>query len=316
MEHSAKQSQSQSQSQSQGNKSSMEIVNIVTLPEGTFNATTLTIGTPKKNSIGQGLSAPIKFRGKPLSLQTPKMRSPFGISKYEDPQNQNQNTAPNGQEKDKWTISLSFDDNIDVPITESKSNKFLASLNDFDDALIDNGCKESCKELVGKNKQGKLLARDIVADRFGPSVKVPTKQPESGTPYPNTFRVKLNTNTSSDYSTRFFNPRGELLKIDFNDASSPHYYKIVVPNNSSCIVVAYPSIWSAAEKWGVRWVAQQVVVFPASKAMDFTVCQVNVPEEDLENNEAVDPEDSQDPEDPQDKEDPEEDDRNDDDNNP
>ena len=267
----------------------------------------ISLSAAKDNRGGLGKSVNIRYLGSTFSIQTPKMRSPFGLSKFDaskqaafkggQPQQtqQTQQTQESNQDG-KWSLSLSFDVEGVKEDVLAKTTNFRDILEEFDQVILDKACSsdKNVTAWVG-TKGGKPLSRDIIEDRRekGHSLHLGKTDATSGQTFPDTFRYKINEPMTaqgipSKFPTTFFHhtDRTKPLVIDFNDPDAPNYATKVVPPNSYLISVAYASIWESSGKWGVRWVGQQVVVFPASAGPNLKICAI-----------AVDPDEEEDPQD-------------------
>jgi len=273
----------------------LKIFNSSTLKVTDMNSTNIVLGTAKDNKSGMGKSVAIKYMGKSFNVQTPKMRSPFGLSKFDPSKMQKNSVNPpqsdetQPQDTNKWSISLSFDTD-GKPEVVDKISHFKNILNEIDSVLIDKGCDKSASSWAGQGKAGKQLTKDQVETRnTAPSVFpfVDKKQSADGPVYPDTFRVKvsepINTKgVENTYHTTFFH-HSDLktpLSIDFNNPDAPNYASKVVPPNSYLICIVYASIWSTAANWGVRWGGQQVVVYPSAGGPNLKICAIEVDPED------------------------------------
>ena len=103
-----------------------------------------------------------------LIIQTPYMRTPFGIKTFEE-------------EGTKWTLELSFNDT-------NSSQKFLDSLNKFDEKLLNDGVSNSLPWFSKKD-----VSVDVLKALYTTQVRL-SKDRSTGEPdgrYPPTFRIKI-----------------------------------------------------------------------------------------------------------------------------
>jgi len=253
----------------------------------------IVLSAPKDNKSGFGKSVNIRYTGKSFSIQTPKMRAPFGLSKFDASKMQKTGQpatvpAQESLQDDKWSISLAFDvDGVKEDVL-AKTEHFKEVVEEFDNVLLDKACStdKSVLSWVGQGKSGKQLSRDVIENRFVRSTfKGNTVNDRT---YPDTFRCKVTEpitkfGTENKYHTTFFHhsDRTTPLNIDFTNPNAPNYATKVIPQNSYLICVAYASIWSTQSNWGVRWTGQQVVVFPAVGGPNLKICAITVdPEEE------------------------------------
>ena len=260
-----------------------------------FTSSTIVIKEPKGNA-SQGKSCNLLFRGLHSSFQTCKMRTPFGLSKYDGPNNDDNGDSQN--KAVKWSISLSFDDDEK---TRDRLNNMKECLLALDESVLEHAVTENGSKWSGKNtKNGKLYSKETQESRCtGPSVfKFKPKAGKLDSSFPDTFRAKIN-DTNGKFGTIFFDGSKKMeipdstdptktithplrLNINFTDPSSPDYATKIIQPNCHCIISVYPSIWATDSNWGVRWVAQQVVVFQAVSVFDNSICHLEIDPSDQE----------------------------------
>lgn len=250
------------------------------------NISFLTLEKPKVNTVSKlGNSIPVKFRKGYFTLQLPKLRTPFGITFFDETTNNTNGNdqpreQPNESSKEKrWTITLSLDED---EAFLKRNNDFKQVILDMDSQFIEEASKkDDIRSFFGKDKKGCYYGKEIIESKMVSSIfKKQNKKDNSF--YPDTFRTKINDKSASKFQTNFYNPKLELLSIDYTDLSSPNYCTKVVPPNSRCIILVSASCWATNASWGVRWNAQQVIVFPPTDQYDNSICHINPSVEDLE----------------------------------
>lgn len=208
---------------------------------------------PITNSYG-GVSVVLRYGGQPLMIQTPKMRLPFGLGKYEDKDDPTQV---------KYSMDMSFagyelgsDDKPLVPAIRS----FYEKLAELDNMLIEAAYKN--KDLWFPTLKSKFRGKDenvvrgVIDANHRPSIRESKRDPDR---YPPT--VKTNIREYADkktgqkvFAARFFDDdRNQIENIlEFN-----------LPKQSEAIAILRVKVTFTQDKYGFAWDINQVRLFPA-----------------------------------------------------
>lgn len=211
-----------------------------------FDVNEITLADVQKNKMG-GNIVYIKYGSmKKLTLQTPLMSAPFGISTYVD---EKTNTK-------KHTIDVSFNGANDDPKIEMFQNK----MQEFDDYLVTQGATNS-KSWFGKNQK-----REVVEALYRPLVK-PAKDPEKYAP---TMKVKIQTKDDEFQVEAYkYNDR---TKFDFKD---------IAKGAKIQMILELSSIWFVGKtQFGVTWVLKQVRVQQPEKLLGYSFTEDSDDDED------------------------------------
>jgi len=140
---------------------------LVTL-HSAFNPSLITFAPVSKTSKGSKIVY-LNYNASRLTLQTPVMSAPFGVSRFED--------ATNGS-------SFSLDASFRGLESNDKLAGFLAKCREFDDVILTTATRES------KAWFGKEMSRELVGEFYRTLVREP-----SDPRYAPTMRLKLTPNT-------------------------------------------------------------------------------------------------------------------------
>lgn len=205
----------------------------VTLPKN-FDVSELSFDSVKKNSMG-GKVVYLKYAGnKNVTIQTPIMSAPFGLSGYTDDK-----TGIT-----KHSIDISFKGASD----DEKIQQFLDKMNDFDQCLIDTAVKNS------KDWLGKPMKKDVVEALYRPLVK-PSKDPEKYAP---TIKFKV---PSRD---------GKMLVDAFDHKKQPFDLNNFVPGSRVQAIIECSSVWFVNKQFGVSWKLIQLRMSKPEKLTGFS----------------------------------------------
>lgn len=192
---------------------------------------------PMPGSTG-GRSMYLNYDNKQLAFQTPKMRLPYGLGKFEEP-----GKSP------KYTIDLSF-----VGMDENpKLKKFFDMLQSIDEKIIAD-CQKKENTLVWMKK--KTISEDVARTLYTTSIKR-AKDKETGEytdKYPPTFKAKV-TQWDNKFTTKLYNH--EKVLID-NDAEL--YEQNLAKGQNVVAIVKCGGVWFSGGKFGVSWKADLLKV--------------------------------------------------------
>ena len=156
-----------------------------------FDPNLIEFRPPKVQPHG-GKTIGVSYKGKPLMLQLPEMKIPFGVSIFT-----NEDTGIQ-----QYSLDFSFQGKEENP----KLAKFHAQLKQIEDVIVRNGVSNSVSWF------NKVRSEDVVRDVFSPIVRV-SKDKETKLPngkYPDTFKVKLPLDKEGMFTCKAFNEHNEL----------------------------------------------------------------------------------------------------------
>jgi hypothetical protein len=120
-----------------------------------LNAESFTIAPPKKNKDGK-LMISMKFKGiNPNGYETPYLRAPFGLSRYEKDGNITWSVPLVGEAKD--------------PETQEEVTQFFATLEAIDQVFLNYGVENGAVMFPVK---GKAPSKELIESKYSPLVKV------------------------------------------------------------------------------------------------------------------------------------------------
>lgn len=209
------------------------------LTSSTFDINKITFGKHKPNvNGGYNIELTVGNTNDETVLQTPKMRTPFGIS--------TDKTNP-------------FKKSLDVSFQGEDQNSNIKALRtlivSFDNMVIDYAVKNS------KTFFKKDLTRDVIAEYYYSGIKLSKKEQ-----YSDTFKFKLlflkpnpeKNNINGKYLTTFWDNKGE----EQNDA-------YLDKGDSVTALIKPQMLWVANRSFGITWVSTQVMVSKQVKASGF-----------------------------------------------
>lgn len=174
-------------------------------------------------------------RGTSLAVQTPSLRTPFGLNVFE---------GDNGA-KHSFNLRIRSDGNVKV-------KAFQDLLTTLDKFMVDHAVKNS-KAWFGKEK-----SKDAIAEIYVPCLKVSAKADKEGNSYPPTMKINIKRKKdSTDFDCLFY---GAESKSDPNAAplrDTPIEDLIRKGAEMTCII-SCTGVWFAGGKFGLGWKASQV----------------------------------------------------------
>ncbi len=196
-----------------------------------FEPSTVTFSQLKKNKNGGKSVMLSQDNKKKLYLQLPFMRSPFGLSAFTD-------EATN---KTSYSLDLSFDtDNEDAMMLSSKFTEL--------DEIILKTVTENSKEWLGKSYDINVIREAL----YKPLVR----QGKEG--YPNTLKLKVQTNQTGDFIPEAYSSDRELIQVD------------QIEKGQKCMCIAeINQIWFIDNKFGVSVRLSQVLCGESTKLPSF-----------------------------------------------
>jgi hypothetical protein len=199
-----------------------------------LNVQNMTYSDPK--SIGSGNFQTkliyVNFEGKGSTLlQTPKMKMPFGISKF-----QYDKSLPA-----KYTLSLSFEGIKE----DSNMKNMLDKINDIENKIKSDIIKNS---VAWMNK--KVITRETVNEIFSSSIKF-SKDKDTGernTRFAPTIQLKM-PYFNDKFSTTIFD--ADLNEVDVDDDAIPK-------GSYGTAILKCNGIWTSTNKFGLTWKVEQI----------------------------------------------------------
>lgn len=208
----------------------------VTLPKN-FDASEITFDSVKKNAMG-GKVVYMKHNGQNrLTLQTPLLAAPFGVSGYTDDK-----TGIT-----KYSLDVSFKGVDDEPKIKELHDK----MESFDAYLIDAAVKNS-KEWFGKK-----MTKEVVEALYRPLVK-PSKDPEKYAP---TMKFKMPDKDGRILVKAYTSDKKEFDLDNFQ------------PGSKVQALIECSSIWFVNKQFGVSWKLVQLLVSKPEKISGFSFIQ-------------------------------------------
>lgn len=198
-----------------------------------LNVDELTFAEPKKFGDAGGKIIYINLNRSKFSICAPKMRTPFGLQKYEEP-----------GKPPKYTLDLSFGDYKNNPALKA----FYDSMKAFDEKVIkmaqDNSLNWFKKKSLSDN-----LAREL----YSSSIKF-SKDKETGEPneaYPPTFKTKLNYRDGS-FQCEVFDKEKNRVETPLEDS--------IPKGQELATIIESNGIWIAGGKFGTSWRVSQMKI--------------------------------------------------------
>lgn len=176
---------------------------------------------------------------KPLRIQMPKMKTPFGIAGWDNDRTDKKDKSPTKNSND--TLELSIGD--DKAIVE----KFEK----IDDIVI-NQAIDNTKEYFKKK-----LSPEYVKLQYKSSLKFSQNEDmERDDKYPPRIKTKLYKNKDFVYQVKIFDENKKSVSIDiFNQEE-------VIPKGSECLsLLECSGIWIVNDSYGLSWVPVQMIVY-------------------------------------------------------
>lgn len=196
-----------------------------------------------------GKSIYISNNGSPFIIQTPEMRSPFGLSKWDKKEKD-----ANGVEKDsfKYDLLLGFDgkDTRDILAT------FYTKMCELDEKLITDGMENSMNWL-GK----KMNSKEVVEELYTPQIRHSRDKNtgETNDKYPPTFKANVPFRNGK-FECDVYGPD----KNEINDLSSVNLQGARITSIIQCL-----GIWVVGKKFGCTWKVIQMKINPKSNIPKF-----------------------------------------------
>lgn len=182
-----------------------------------FDVSNIGLEEVQKNSLG-GKVVYINYNGeKKITLQTPMMYAPFGLSSFTPDDN-----------SVKYSIDLSFR-NMD---TDPKIGQMHRAMVELDEKIITVAVENSTKWF------GKKMKREVIEELYRPVVK-PAKDPSKYAP---TIKTKLQNNNKGVPQAEIYDHTGKSVSLDS-----------IVGGSRLQVIMECASIWFVNKQFGVSW---------------------------------------------------------------
>jgi hypothetical protein len=187
-----------------------------------FNPALLSISEAKKLDNGSS-QAYINYNGKKLRIQAPRLPIPMDASDYQG----------NG----KYKVSLSFRDKD----TNAKVGAYYKMLEDIDNFIINHAHEKSGPWF---KKPG--MARDIVVDKYTPSIKYAKDKEGNLKPYPPTHAIALKKGKSGDFDAELYDKHKHII-----EGATP--LDVLKRGSEITPIVECTGIWITDKGFGATW---------------------------------------------------------------
>jgi len=207
--------------------------------------------------LGKGKMVYVNLNSDKIILQTPKMSVPFGISRWREP-NADDNKG------DSFRLGLSFYGDE----TNNDIKNFKENLQQFDD-MIKQKIKENSKEWLNKAN----ISMEVIEDAYYvPNIKASVDK--EGKEYPSRVEVKLDrqkdgeeftgkfvSNKKFNHDIMIFDENKNLIELNESN------YDSVIPKGSHAICIIELVYISITAKISCKWKLVQAKVFKNKKAI-------------------------------------------------
>ena len=212
-----------------------------------FNTDLTSFEDVKTNNLG-GKVVYIKYENqKKITLQTPNVAAPFGLSTYTD-----EKTGIT-----KYSIDMSFKGSD----SDSKIKLFQEKMEMFDEMIIAQAEKNS-KEWFGKK-----MSKEVVEALYRPIIKL-AKDP---TKYAPTMKLKITNSTNGNMNVEAYDTKREKINM-----------KELIPGSRIRGILECTSIWFVNKQFGVSWRLVQVEVHKPDKVSGFSFMEESDDEDEYE----------------------------------
>lgn len=233
-----------------------------------FDVSEVSFSSVKENKFGIK-SVRIFYNRKPLYIQLPKLKAPFGASTY--------------KEKEKGVVAKYH---LDLSFEGKEKNEELRNLYeklaDFDNAILSNA-QENVSEWFGENEEEESLKSKYISC---------IRQKERA----DNFRVKFTRNKHKEFITEVYDQNKNVIELT-DDGS---VVKAVPKGSSVKAIVECVGVWfsnkeetESKSKFGISWSLVQMKVFPppvSKRLSGYSFIDESESESDDENADALEPE--------------------------
>lgn len=212
----------------------------------------ITYGAVKNLNSG-GKSIYISHNGSPFIVQTPEMRSPFGLSKWDRTEK-----GSDGVEKNsfKYDLLLGFDGRD----TREILNTFYTKIEELDNKLIDDGMENSMNWL-GK----KMNSREVTEELYTPMIRHSRDKNtgEINDKYPPTFKLTVPCRDGK-FQCDVYGPNNNEIDLSTVNLQGAKVIAII-----QCV-----GIWVVGKKFGCSWKVLQMKITPRSSIPKFAFKEI------------------------------------------
>jgi hypothetical protein len=187
---------------------------------------------------------------KKMYVQLPFLRSPYGLSAYTD----------EATGRTSYSLDLSFDPD------NSEAMELHTKLKELDDIIV-NTVAANSKEWLGKEFNVAVLKEAL----YKPIVRPGKEQ------YPSTMKLKVLTKSDGSFVPECYNMNKQMVTLDS-----------IEKGQKAMAIIDLNQIWFIYNKFGVTIRLQQVLFEQSVKLPSFAFQGLNLPDEEVEDNEVED----------------------------
>lgn len=200
---------------------------------------------------------------KPLRIQLPKMKAPFGIAGWDASKVDKKDSSPTEGSNDTLELSLGNDASL------------IEIFDKMDQVIIEEATKNS-KEYFKKK-----YTEDYIRMQYKSSVKFNENEDgERDFKYPPRLKTKMYKDNAFAYRTQVFSSDKQAIHMDvYNQAE-------VIPKGAECVaLLECGGIWIISDKFGVSWRPAQMKVYKTDNKLS-GYSFIDEDQEDSKENEA------------------------------
>lgn len=201
-----------------------------------FNAAKLSLSELKKLDNGSS-QCYMNYDAKKLRVQVPRMPIPMDAGDY--------------QGNEKFKVQLSFRDRDSNP----KVAAYFKMIEDIDNYVIDHALKNAGKWFKKPN-----MARDLVLDRFTPSIRFAKDKEGNLKPYPPTQPVALKKRNGA-FDTELYDKEKRLM-----EGQTP--VEVLRRGAEITSILECTGVWVTDKGFGITWKLYQAVVNQAAEGAE------------------------------------------------
>ena len=213
-----------------------------------LNTDKVTFTDMKTNRYGRK-TVGVKYNGKTLVVQTPKMYLPYGLSEYHVKDSNGNNTGDV-----KYSLDLSFKGWNDEGSSPTKT--FYEKMSEMDNLIVSKGLENRVSWFKSKSH-----TKEVIEALYSSSVRM-SKDRETGevsTKWPPTMKAKV-YNYDGNFKCDAYNAKREQVDFETNVTKGCYVQALVSCN----------SVWFAGGKFGVTWSMRQLIVHPPMRITGFS----------------------------------------------
>jgi len=211
-----------------------------------LEVSSIDMSLPKDNQNNQGKTIFLNLHQKPLSIQTPKVKVPFGVSPVTDPKT---------KKLLKYALSLSFQNNADL------ETKFT----DIERKFFQHANRNS--PLIFGVRKSSDTVKEFFKTNINPSPfhELTEKEQERAEKYPRSLSTRLerkmnkDKSISQEFTVSIFvgnkKPYEQVVMTEEN-------YDTIIPKGSEVRAILSCKGWIVDKKFGITWRVEQLQVFP------------------------------------------------------